>query len=124
VGNLGRKFGDDPAAPRFVRTVRGVSNCLCSSRSADAKMRVGPVRRGGVAKISPTANEYLAFNSELCTEKVWFLADALNADLDEVTVSVEPLPRNRITNSLIICCAPAPTPGSAGTSPAAATETR
>ena len=52
-------------------------------------MRVGLVRRGGVAKISPTANKFLAFNSELFTEEVWFLADVLNADLDEVTVSVE-----------------------------------
>jgi len=42
-----------------------------------------------VADISPSANEFLAFNSALFTEQVWFLADALNAGIDEVTATVE-----------------------------------
>ncbi|UXA21032.1 dihydrodipicolinate reductase [Mycobacterium sp. SMC-4] len=42
-----------------------------------------------VDEISPTANEFLAFNSALFSEQVWFLADALHADLDEVTASVD-----------------------------------
>jgi 2,4-diaminopentanoate dehydrogenase len=42
-----------------------------------------------VENISPTASEFLAFNSGIFTEQVWFLSDALNADIDEVTVSVD-----------------------------------
>lgn len=42
-----------------------------------------------VDEISPTANEFLAFNSALFSQQVWFLADALHADLDEVTASVD-----------------------------------
>jgi 2,4-diaminopentanoate dehydrogenase len=42
-----------------------------------------------VDHISPTASEFLAFNSGIFTEQVWFLADALGADIDEVTVSVD-----------------------------------
>ena len=42
--------------------------------------------------ISTTANDFLAFNSGLFTEQVWFLADALNADIDEVTATVEAVP--------------------------------
>ena len=42
-----------------------------------------------VDQISPTASEFLAFNSSIFTEQVWLLADALNADIDEVTASVE-----------------------------------
>jgi hypothetical protein len=45
-----------------------------------------------VEYISPTANEFLAFNSGLFTEQVWFLADALRADIDEVTATVEAVP--------------------------------
>jgi hypothetical protein len=39
--------------------------------------------------ISPTGSEFLAFNSSLFVEQVWFLADALNADIDTVTAEVE-----------------------------------
>ncbi|ANI42543.1 NAD(P)H-dependent amine dehydrogenase family protein [Mycolicibacterium vaccae] len=42
-----------------------------------------------VTAISPTATDFLAFNSSIFSEQVWFLGDALAADLDEVTVSVE-----------------------------------
>jgi hypothetical protein len=45
-----------------------------------------------VEHISPSANEFLAFNSGIFTEQVWFLADALNADIDDVTASVEAVP--------------------------------
>ena len=39
--------------------------------------------------ISPTATEFLAFNSSIFEEQVWFIGDALGADLDEVTATVE-----------------------------------
>jgi hypothetical protein len=42
--------------------------------------------------ISPTATDFLAFNSAIFAEQVWFLADALGADIDEVTAVVEAVP--------------------------------
>lgn len=45
-----------------------------------------------VESISPTGTDFLAFNSSLFTEQVWFLADALGADIDEVTATVEAVP--------------------------------
>jgi hypothetical protein len=45
-----------------------------------------------VDEINPTTNEFLAFNSALFTEQVWFLADELNAGIDEVTATVEAVP--------------------------------
>lgn len=42
-----------------------------------------------VENISVDATEFLAFNNELFTEQVWLLADALGADIDEVTSSVD-----------------------------------
>lgn len=48
-----------------------------------------------VDQISPTATEFLAFNSGLFTEQVWLLADALRAGIDEVTASVEVVPAIR-----------------------------
>ena len=42
--------------------------------------------------ISPTATEFLAFNSSIFTEQVWLVGDALGADLDEVTAAVEAVP--------------------------------
>lgn len=42
-----------------------------------------------VESIGPTASEFLAFNSSIFTEQVWFIGDALGADLDEVTATVE-----------------------------------
>lgn len=45
-----------------------------------------------VESISPTATDFLAFNSSIFTEQVWFLADALNADIDGVSATVEAIP--------------------------------
>ena len=42
-----------------------------------------------VEEISPTATEFLAFNSSIFEEQVWFIADALGAGIDEVTATVE-----------------------------------
>jgi hypothetical protein len=42
-----------------------------------------------VEMIDPAANDFLAFNSSIFTEQVWLLADALNADIDEVTATVD-----------------------------------
>ena len=42
-----------------------------------------------VEQISTATNDFLAFNSSIFTEQVWFLADALNAGIDEVTATVE-----------------------------------
>ena len=42
-----------------------------------------------VESISPTATDFLAFNSSIFEEQVWFIGDALNAGLDEVTATVE-----------------------------------
>ncbi len=47
-----------------------------------------------VEEISPTTNEFLAFNSSLFENQVWLIADALNAGIDEVTTSVEAVPAN------------------------------
>jgi 2,4-diaminopentanoate dehydrogenase len=45
-----------------------------------------------VEAISPTASGFLAFNSSIFAEQVWFLADALGADIDDVTATVEAVP--------------------------------
>lgn len=45
-----------------------------------------------VDEITPTATEFLAFNSGIFAEEVWLLADALHAGIDEVTASVEAVP--------------------------------
>ena len=42
-----------------------------------------------VDSITPTGNDFLAFNSGIFTEEVWLLADALNAGIDEVTATVD-----------------------------------
>ena len=42
-----------------------------------------------VEDINPDTNDFLAFNSGIFTEQVWFIADALNAGIDEVTATVE-----------------------------------
>lgn len=42
--------------------------------------------------ISPTATEFLAFNSGIFEEQIWMLADALNAGIDDVTAVVEAVP--------------------------------
>jgi len=45
-----------------------------------------------IDRISPTASEFLAFNSAIFEEQVWFLADELNAGIDEVVATVEAVP--------------------------------
>jgi hypothetical protein len=45
-----------------------------------------------VDQINPTANDFLAFNSGLFESQVWFLADELGADFDEVVATVEAAP--------------------------------
>ncbi|MCV7414625.1 dihydrodipicolinate reductase [Mycolicibacterium litorale] len=45
-----------------------------------------------VDEISPTATDFLAFNSGIFSEEVWLLAEALHAGIDEVTASVEAVP--------------------------------
>ncbi len=47
-----------------------------------------------VEDISPTTNDFLAFNSGIFTDEVWLLADALNAGIDEVTATVEAVAAN------------------------------
>lgn len=45
--------------------------------------------------ITPTANEFLAFNTALFTQQVWFIADSLSAAIDDVTVTVDAVPATR-----------------------------
>ena len=45
--------------------------------------------------ISTATNTSLAFTSALFVEQVWFLADALRADIDEVTTTVEAVAAHR-----------------------------
>jgi hypothetical protein len=47
-----------------------------------------------VETISPTATDFLAFNSGIFTEQVWLLGDALHAGLDDVTATVEAVAAN------------------------------
>jgi hypothetical protein len=42
-----------------------------------------------VDAIDTATTEFLAFNSSIFTEQVWLLADALNAEIDEVTATVD-----------------------------------
>ena len=44
-----------------------------------------------VDAINPDTNDFLAFNSGIFTEQVWLLGDALNAGIDEVTATVQPV---------------------------------
>lgn len=45
--------------------------------------------------ISPTANEFLTFNTALFTQQTWFIADTLNAAIDDVTVTVDAAPATK-----------------------------
>ncbi|OBK30701.1 dihydrodipicolinate reductase [Mycobacterium asiaticum] len=45
-----------------------------------------------VDQISPAASDFLAFNSALFENQVWFIADELGADIDEVVAEVEAVP--------------------------------
>lgn len=42
--------------------------------------------------ITPTANDFLTFNTALFTQQTWFIADTLNAAIDDVTVTVDAVP--------------------------------
>ena len=55
-----------------------------------------------VDMISPTATEFLAFNSSIFEEQVWFVRRLTR--LDEVTATSKPSQRNRITRSSTTCC--------------------
>lgn len=42
--------------------------------------------------LTPTANDFLSFNTRLFTEQTWFIADSLNAAIDDVSVTLEAVP--------------------------------
>ena len=42
--------------------------------------------------INPDVDEYLGDMKSMFVEQIWLLADALNADIDEVTVDIEAIP--------------------------------
>jgi hypothetical protein len=48
-----------------------------------------------VESVTPTATDFLAFNSGIFTEQVWFLADVFNAGIDEVTATVDAVAAER-----------------------------
>lgn len=43
-------------------------------------------------EVTPTANEYLSFLTRLFVEQTWFVSDALSADIDDVSVTLETVP--------------------------------
>ena len=45
--------------------------------------------------VTPTANDYLGFLTKLFVEQTWFLSDTLNADIDDVSVSLEAVPSTK-----------------------------
>ena len=45
--------------------------------------------------VTPTANDFLSFNTRLFTEQTWFIADTLHAAIDDVRVSVEAVPATK-----------------------------
>lgn len=45
--------------------------------------------------ITPTANEFLTFNTSLFTQQTWFIADTLNAAIDDVAVTVDAVPATK-----------------------------
>ena len=46
-------------------------------------------------EVTPTANDFLSFNTRLFTEQTWFIADTLNAAIDDVTVNLETVPATK-----------------------------
>lgn len=46
-------------------------------------------------EVTPTANEYLSFLTRLFVEQTWFISDTLNADIDDVSVSLEAVPATK-----------------------------
>jgi hypothetical protein len=45
--------------------------------------------------IDPDVDDYLRDMKSMFVEQIWLLADALNADIDEVTVDIEAIPAQR-----------------------------
>jgi hypothetical protein len=45
--------------------------------------------------ITPTANDFLSFNTDLFTQQTWFVADTLNAAIDDVTVTIDAVPATK-----------------------------
>jgi len=48
-----------------------------------------------VDDVHPTANDFLSFNTRLFTEQTWFIADTLNAAIDDVSVTLEAVPATK-----------------------------
>ena len=71
--------------------------------------------------INPDVDEYLRDMKSMFVEQIWLLGDALNADLDEVTVDIEAIPRRRTTRFSTGFSRPAPPRANAGTWSAGAT---
>jgi hypothetical protein len=46
-------------------------------------------------EVTPTANGYLGFLTKLFVEQTWFISDTLNADIDDVSVSLEAVPATK-----------------------------
>lgn len=46
-------------------------------------------------EVTPTANAYLGFLTKLFVEQTWFLSDTLNADIDDVSVTLETVPASK-----------------------------
>ncbi len=46
-------------------------------------------------EITSTANDFLTFNTSLFTQQTWFIADTLNAAIDDVTVTVDDVPATK-----------------------------
>jgi hypothetical protein len=50
-------------------------------------------------EVTPTANTYLEFLTKLFVEQTWFISDALNANIDDVSVSLETVSATRDSTS-------------------------
>nr|CRL72525.1 dihydrodipicolinate reductase [Mycolicibacterium komanii] len=48
-----------------------------------------------VDEVTPTANNYLSFLTKLFVEQTWFISDSLNADIDDVSVTLETVPASK-----------------------------
>jgi len=46
-------------------------------------------------EVTPTANDFLSFNTRLFTEQTWFIADTLHAAIDGVAVTVDAVPATK-----------------------------
>ncbi|OBI87556.1 NAD(P)H-dependent amine dehydrogenase family protein [Mycobacterium asiaticum] len=48
-----------------------------------------------IEDITPTANDFLTFNTALFTQQTWFIADTLHAAIDDVRVTVDAVPASK-----------------------------